>query len=202
MTTFAMTLDRLEATAARSTELCAEFPSLYTRARALVARSRELCLVYRRIRGGSDLSPAAVTELITRTPMCLECLGTAIGVSPASVAEVIERVRAFLSVKVEPGACGACRRKTTIHRVLDGAPTNGTATAAPAAPAISKNAALWQFLERHRGQMYCTQCIAVAMLTTKRIDRAVIGAEGRGARRQYGTCMSCGKERLLCGLPS
>jgi hypothetical protein len=37
--------------------------------------------------------------------------------------------------------------------------------------ALTRNEAIWQFLEMHRGEMFCTQCIATALLATKRIDR-------------------------------
>jgi hypothetical protein len=65
---------------------------------------------------------------------------------------------------------------------------------------MTHNEAIWRFLESRRGEMFCTQCIANALLATKRIDRAVLGAEGRGAKRRHGPCAGCGKERLLCGL--
>jgi hypothetical protein len=93
----------------------------------------------------------------------------------------------------------------TTYRIPDKASQTDGGPARPQprqAPALTQNAALWQFLESRRGKMFCTQCIATALFATKRIDRAVLGAEGRGARRQYGTCASCGKERLLCGLTS
>jgi hypothetical protein len=61
---------------------------------------------------------------------------------------------------------------------------------------------LWPFLESHRGQLFCTSCLAKALGVTGRLDRAVLGAEGRGAQRQYGSCSACGKTRLLCGLSS
>jgi len=65
---------------------------------------------------------------------------------------------------------------------------------------LTRNEAIWRFLDAHRGAMFCTQCIAIALCASKRIDRAILGAEGRGALRRYGTCVQCGKERLLCGL--
>jgi hypothetical protein len=60
--------------------------------------------------------------------------------------------------------------------------------------------ALWQFLEGHRGELVCTQCLAAVLGATGRIDRAVMEAEGRGAQRRYGQCSMCGKDRLVCGL--
>ena len=60
--------------------------------------------------------------------------------------------------------------------------------------------AVWRFLDGQRGQMFCSQCIGKAALADKRIDSALMSAEGRGAIRRYGTCVTCGKDRLLCGL--
>jgi hypothetical protein len=69
-----------------------------------------------------------------------------------------------------------------------------------ATPSIAE--ALWRFLERRRGEMFCAQCLTAAVATTGRLDRALLGAEGRGARRRHGRCSACGKDRLLCGLAS
>jgi hypothetical protein len=71
----------------------------------------------------------------------------------------------------------------------------------PSAPPSIREA-LWRFLESHRGQMFCAQCLATAVAATQRLDRALLGAEGRGARRRHGRCSACGKDRLLCGLAS
>jgi hypothetical protein len=65
---------------------------------------------------------------------------------------------------------------------------------------MTHNEAIWEFLDSHWGEMFCTQCLARALGATGRIDRAVIGAEGRGALRRYGTCSVCGRDRLVCGL--
>jgi hypothetical protein len=121
-----------------------------------------------------------------------------IGVPDARAAEAIERIGTFMVVQTKNGPCEGCMQMATTYRIPDKA--SQAARPQPRPGARNQNDALWHFLESHRGQMFCTQCIATALLATKRIDRAVLGAEGRGARRQYGTCASCGKERLLCGL--
>jgi hypothetical protein len=46
--------------------------------------------------------------------------------------------------------------------------------------------AIWRFLESRRGEMFCTRCIIVALALVNRIDRDLLKAEGRGARRSYG----------------
>jgi hypothetical protein len=51
-----------------------------------------------------------------------------------------------------------------------------------------------------RGEMFCTRCLANALLATNRIDRVVMTAEGRGAVRRHGDRASCGNHRLLGGL--
>jgi hypothetical protein len=48
--------------------------------------------------------------------------------------------------------------------------------------------------------MFCTRCLANALLATNRIDRVVMTAEGRGAVRRHGDRASCGNHRLLGGL--
>jgi hypothetical protein len=89
-------------------------------------------------------------------------------------------------------------RSRELCRVFRRRISGGSDLEAPVA--ITRNEAIWRFLEAHRGDMFCTQCIAAALFATKRIDRAILGAEGRGALRRYGTCVKCGKDRLLCGL--
>lgn len=69
-----------------------------------------------------------------------------------------------------------------------------------AAGGLSVTEALWRFLESRRGQAFCAHCLSGALNTGRRIDRAIMGAEGRGASRRYGPCVMCGKDRLVCGL--
>jgi hypothetical protein len=83
---------------------------------------------------------------------------------------------------------------------VNGGPSRSGSSPRPRPALVTQGEAVWQFLESRRGEMFCTQCIAGALFATKRIDRVILGAEGRGARRQYGPCAACGKERLLCGL--
>jgi hypothetical protein len=59
--------------------------------------------------------------------------------------------------------------------------------------------AVWCFLNGHRGQMFCADCLGAQLGVTSRPDRVLFGAEGRGARRRHGPCAMCGKGRLLCG---
>jgi hypothetical protein len=124
--------------------------------------------------------------------MCLDCLSRKAGIVPARAAAAVERVRAFLQVTVKNGRCEGCLNITMVYGLTDGI----SAASVP----VRQNDVIWAFLEAHRGKMHCTQCIANALASTRRIDRAILAAEGRGARRQYGSCAVCGRERLLCGL--
>ena len=149
------------------------------------------------IRGSSDLDAPFIVELIVRIPMCLDCVSKKTGIPEARARESLLRIGSFMVVDIASGHCEGCLEVKTTYRISDHA-VHGNGDARPAT--VTQSEALWVFLTSHRGQMFCTQCIATALFATKRIDRAVLGAEGRGARRQYGTCASCGKERLLCGL--
>ncbi|MGH6689998.1 MAG: hypothetical protein ACREF4_04870 [Gammaproteobacteria bacterium] len=58
---------------------------------------------------------------------------------------------------------------------------------------------MWRFLADHRGKMFCAQCLAAALGASRRIDRALIAAEGRGAQRLYGSKFA---QSLLRGEPN
>jgi hypothetical protein len=179
----------------------ADLRTVVVESRRLIAQSAKLCGRARRICGGSDLDSPFVVELIAKAPMCLPCVARKTGISESRVADAVERTREFMVVEVARTRCEGCLQPTTTYRISDNG--GGATTAAPPRPTLtSLSDALWGFLESHRGKMYCTQCIANSLFATKRIDRAILGAEGRGARRHYGPCASCSKERLLCGLAS
>lgn len=186
----------------RSRQLCHDVHALVAHSAALIARAAELCTVFRRISGSSDLDSPLIVEFIAASSACLACVATKTGVPIARAKETVERVRAFMAVIVETGRCEACLKVTTVYRLGDRAAPGPAAPLAPktSPPAMTHNEAIWRFLESRRGEMFCTQCITNALLASKRIDRAILGAEGRGAKRQHGRCASCGKERLLCGL--
>jgi hypothetical protein len=191
----------LIARAARST---ATLRVLGAQSRRLIAQSARLCRMALPIRGGSDVDSPFIVEIIARTPMCLDCVAKKTGIPEDRARESMLRIGSFMVVDIASGQCDGCLEAKTTYRISDHAARgngDGAATPSPARPATStQSEALWEFLTNRRGKMFCTQCIAKALFATKRVDRAVLGAEGRGARRQYGTCAACGKERLLCGL--
>ena len=204
MTEFAAVLEDSEDLIARAARSTAILRILCAESRRLIVQAARLCRMALPIRGSSDLDSPFIVEIIVRTPMCLDCVAKKTGIPEARARESLLRIGSFMVVDIASGPCEGCLEVKTTYRISDQAAHgngDGAGTWSPARPAmVSQSEALWEFLTSHRGQMFCTQCVATALFATKRIDRAVIGAEGRGARRQYGTCASCGKERLLCGL--
>jgi hypothetical protein len=199
-------LTNSEGLTARAAKSTATFRVLVAESRRLIAQAARLCRMAVPIRGGSDLESPFIVDIILQTPLCLDCVSKKTGIPDDRARESMLRIGSFMLVDIASGQCGGCLEVKTTYRISDQAPrSNGNGDGAgppsPARPATAtQSQALWEFLTSHRGQMFCTQCIATALFATKRVDRAVLGAEGRGARRQYGTCSSCRKERLLCGL--
>jgi hypothetical protein len=191
---------------ARAAKSTATLRVLGAQSRRLIAQSARLCRMALPIRGGSDVDSPFIVEIIARTPMCLDCVAKKTGIPEDRARESMLRIGSFMVVDIASGQCDGCLEVKTTYRISDHAARgngngDGAATRSPARPGTTtQSEALWEFLTNRGGKMFCTQCIAKALFATKRVDRAVLGAEGRGARRQYGTCASCGKERLLCGL--
>ena len=203
MVSLTFTCAESRARIARARELHEALAPILAQSRALVATSRDLCRVFRRrISGGSDVDAPLIVEVISKGPMCLECLAKRTGVPSSRITESLQRMGEFIAVTAEADRCGPCLRITTVYRLTD--PRASASPRVASLPtrlaALTHTEAIWQFLDAHRGEMFCTQCLATALCATKRIDRAVLGAEGRGALRRYGICVKCGKDRLLCGL--
>lgn len=59
--------------------------------------------------------------------------------------------------------------------------------------------AVLAFLAEHRGDAYCTDCVAHA-LAIKNPDAGLRAAEGHGAWRRHGYCTWCGRARLVSRL--
>lgn len=171
--------------------------------RRLIARGRERRLtstypLLRPIGGGSDAALVAVA--ITGASLCLPCIAKKTGVPEAEADTLLLRIATTLRLGAGAGRCDSCLEQKTTFRLnragVSGGNGDGTVSVQPANTAL----AVWRYLEAHRGQMFCTQCLARALGIARRLDRAVIAAEGRGARRRYAPCVLCGKDRLLCGL--
>ncbi len=62
--------------------------------------------------------------------------------------------------------------------------------------------AVLNFLAEHRGETFCSQCLAMKLKGTHALtSSALFEAEGRGARRAYDVCSVCGNERLVASRP-
>jgi hypothetical protein len=189
----------------RATRSVATLGAVIADSRMLLRRAAVLCGMALPIRGGStDVDGSLILETIERAPMCIGCVSKKTGIPEQRAMGSLARLQQSRSIEVASGPCAGCLTLEKTYRVVARrGHGNGAVMQAPVVPAVvTQSAALWSFLAAHRGQMFCTQCIAKSLSASKRIDRAVIGAEGRGARRHYGTCASCGRERLLCGLPT
>src|SRR5262249_11454080 len=150
--------------------------------------------------GGSDAG--LIAEMIVNAKLCLPCIARKTGVPVAEANATLTKIAASLRLRVGPHRCDSClHEKTTFSVTRDGGSSVEASDGQPGAAAIqTPEAALWQFLSLHRGQAFCAACLAAALGVTGRIDRAIMGAEGRGARRHHGPCGSCGKDRLTTGL--
>jgi hypothetical protein len=179
------------------------------RSHKLCWRTRDLLLApypwIRPIAGGLDPDGSAVLEVLAAGgTVCLDCVVRKTGVPALSVANVLQRFNDIVVIAVTTARCDGCLRLTETYAVDDRTDTP------PALRPVGGNGAkarppdladtLWQFLAEHRGEMFCTACLSNSLNVTRRIDRAAMVVEGRGARRQYGACSECGKDRLLCGL--
>jgi hypothetical protein len=142
---------------------------------------------------------ALVTALILDRPMCLPCTALKGGMSPKEAEETLQRIATVVGLHRVLGRCRDCGITTSVTSIERPAGPAGL-PGPPGRRPTSHAAALWQFFESHRGDLFCTRCLSIALETTGRFDRAIISAEGRGAIRRYGPCSRCGMERLLCGL--
>jgi hypothetical protein len=66
--------------------------------------------------------------------------------------------------------------------------------------AMTRSEAILRFLEQHRGEMFCADCLADALFPTKFVYSAIVQLEGAGTHRSEGRCSACGKRRLVSGV--
>lgn len=182
--------------------LCAELAGVIAESRRLVERSRRTVFAayphLRPIRGGSDA--ALIATVLSAAPLCPACMAKKTGVPSDRLAAVLGEIGTSVKLETGPGRCHACLEDhVTSYRLAttDGAAATTDGVRAPAPPGRD---GLWRFLEEHRGRMFCTACLVAALGATRRIDRLVLAAEGRGALRRHEHCSVCGKDRLVCGL--
>ena len=141
--------------------------------------------------GGSDAE--MIAGVLSEAPLCLSCIAKITGVPSPQIEAVLATVATSLKLTLRSAHCSSCLEQKPVTYAL-------TTSAKPPSPPVDKSEALWRFLEQHRGNMFCTPCLSTALGTRGRLDRAVMGVEGRGARRFYGVCATCGRPRLVCGL--
>jgi hypothetical protein len=153
----------------------------------------------RRISGASDA--ALVTGVLRDAPLCLPCIARKTGVPAPEAESLLFVIAGAVQIIRAAASCVACLDVTTTVRIGPG-PGDGRSSSVAECETGSLRVqdALWRFLESHRGKMFCTACLQAALGARGRLDRAVMSAEGRGARRAHTPCSSCGKDRLTCGL--
>ena len=173
--------------------------------KALLRQSAEVLLrslPVQPIGGGSDGELIAAS--LSTDPTCAPCLATRSGVPGMEIERVLASATAAVRLVSETGPCTVCLTVTTTTRLpgplATAAATRTNGGAAQPEPTMTRSDAVWQILQNRRGEMLCLMCISAAIGETRRIDRAVMVAEGRGALRRYGQCAGCGRDRLLCGL--
>jgi hypothetical protein len=181
-----------------------ELATLLSESAALIARSAELCTAFRRhIAGGADPDTSLIIEILAGgATVCLECLVRKTDVPASKVADVLQRVTEIVAMTVKMARCDGCLRVTEAYQVSDhrrSTPPGPHAVSARPRP-VALAEVLWRFLTEHRGEMFCSLCLAARLGMTRRLDRVLFATEGRGARRRYGRCSGCGHDRLLCGL--
>jgi hypothetical protein len=153
----------------------------------------------RRISGASDA--ALVAGVLGDAPLCLPCIIRKTGVPSPAAESLLAVIGEAVQIIRAAAACVACLDVTATVRIGPG-PVDGrsSSVAEPGTVPLRLQDVLWRFLESHRGDMFCTACLQAALGATTRLDRAMMSAEGRGARRAHTLCSSCGKDRLTCGL--
>lgn len=163
----------------------------------------ERAATYSRLRpiaGGADSDTRLIIEVLANGGACLECLARKTGVPAPQVTDALQQLEAIVVITAKTARCDGCLRLTQTYRISDQTtPVRPHAVSTRPRPADLAHV-LWRFLTEHRGEMFCTLCLTLALGGTRRLDRVLLTTEGRGARRSHGRCSTCGKDRLLCGL--
>ena len=61
--------------------------------------------------------------------------------------------------------------------------------------------AVLEFLGEHRGETFCSGCLALKLRGTHATSSAIFEVEGRGVRRVHDICSVCRRQRLVASLP-
>jgi len=177
---------------------------------AVIERSRDLCWWghqlcvgvdprRRTIRGASTDDAVLLVTMITGMSSCLECISKRSGVPVSRVDALLTTISGNIALVVEARRCEAClETKRTYRLATDGSNPNGEAAARP----NGTRHAIRRFLGQHPGTAFCMDCISATLFPGKNIDVAMRLLEGNGVQRRNGRCSTCGKMRLVAGVPS
>lgn len=137
--------------------------------------------------------------MILAGTLCLDCITKKSGVPAARVEVILTTIAGTLTLVAQSGPCDACLETArTFH--LD------SAVAGPRIDGMTRRRvtqhAILRFLGEQTGKAFCADCISTRLFGGKNIDVAMRHLEGNGAVRRHGVCASCGKRRLVAGLPA
>ena len=142
---------------------------------------------------------AVVLTTILASALCLDCITKKSGVPAARVEAVLTTIAGTLTLVAQSGRCDACLETARTFR-LD------SAVAGPRIDGTTRRRvtqhAILRFLGEQTGKTFCADCISTRLFGGKNIDVAMRHLEGNGAARRHGICASCGKRRLVAGLPA
>jgi hypothetical protein len=130
-----------------------------------------------------DESPALTTPTLLERSAALQ----------AQLADVVERSRDLVW---HARLLGGSPRHRSPQPVAGGSDENGRGDRRRSA----RSDIILRFLEEHRGEAFCADCLSTTLFDGKSVDTAVRQIEGLGARRRYDGCSRCGKERLVSRL--
>jgi hypothetical protein len=145
------------------------------------------------IGGGSDADAALVAEMITDTAMCLGCISKRSGVPTEQVNAILRSITGTLRLSIGMRQCAACLERKTSFAIN----TNGNAS--HHSNGATRDAVL-SFLEKHRGDAFCSRCISSQLFDGRDIDVTMRHLEGFGVLRRHGRCAACGSARLVASV--
>jgi hypothetical protein len=189
---------------AQATTLRADLAAVIERSRDLLWWSRQRrrggAPLGRPIRGATDHvdDAAVVLTTIPASALCLDCITNKSGVPAARVEAILTTIAGTLTLgRAVRSLRRLSRDGTNVPPRLDrGRPAHRGTTRRR----VTQHAIL-RFLGEQTGKAFCADCISTRLFGGKNIDGAMRRLEGNGAVRCHGVCASCGKRRLVAGLP-
>jgi hypothetical protein len=139
---------------------------------------------------------ALMTALMLDRHTCSECIADKALLSVERAQKSLEAIAEGVKLYREPAQCGVCGETKPTYSIER--PQFGARYPLPRRPPQIR-AAVLAFLADHRGDVFCSWCVAVA-IKASRVDMTLREAEGYGAPRRHGECSRCGKLGLVSGL--